>query len=147
MISLDQNTLLALLPPAGLALLAMLIVIVDIARPERDRLITGVAAAGLIALMVLVVVIGPFRVFDDHVGLLSGPVEVFGGAYVRDSLTALLDLLMLSICLLTVLFGPDYLRPRNLPVAEFAAMLCFAITGAMLIRARATSWSFSWLSS
>jgi len=133
MISLDQNTLLALLPPAGLALLAMLIVIVDIARPERDRLITGVAAAGLIALMVLVVVIGPFRVFDDHVGLLSGPVEVFGGAYVRDSLTALLDLLMLSICLLTVLFGPDYLRPRNLPVAEFAAMLCFAITGAMLI--------------
>ena len=40
---------------------------------------------------------------------------------------------MLSIALLTVLFGPDYLRPRGLPMAEFAAMLLFAITGAMLI--------------
>ena len=133
MISIDQNTLLALMPPAGLALLAMLVVIVDIARPERDRLVTGVAAGGLVVLMALVVIIGPFRVFDTNVGLLSGSTEVFGGAYVRDSLTALLDLLMLSICLLTVLFGPDYLRPRNLPVAEFAAMLCFAITGSMLI--------------
>ena len=111
----------------------MLIVIVDIARPERDRLVTGVAAGGLLVLMALVVIIGPFNVFDGHIGLLSGSVEVFGGAYVRDSLTALLDLLMLSIALLTVLFGPDYLRPRSLPVAEFAAMLCFAITGAMLI--------------
>lgn len=133
MISIDQNTLLALMPPVGLALLAMLIVLVDIARPERDRLVTSVAVSGLLVLMALVVIIGPFKVFDGHVGLLSGPVEVFGGAYVRDSLTALLDLLMLSIALLTVLFGPDYLRPRNLPVAEFGAMLCFAITGALLI--------------
>jgi NADH-quinone oxidoreductase subunit N len=64
---------------------------------------------------------------------LTGPVEVFGGAYVRDSMTALLDLLFLSIALLTLLFGPDYLRPRGLPAAEFAAMLCFAIVGAMLL--------------
>ncbi len=133
MIQIDQNTMLALLPPAGLALLAMLIILIDITRPERDRLLTAVAAGGLLLLMGLVVIIGPFNVFDGHVGLLSGPVEVFGGAYVRDSLTALLDLLMLSVCLLTVLFGPDYLRPRGLPVAEFSAMLCFAITGALLI--------------
>jgi NADH-quinone oxidoreductase subunit N len=133
MISIDSNTLLALLPPAGLALLAMLVIIVDIAQPERDGLLTVVASGGLIVLMALVVIIGPFSIFDAQIGLLTGPVEVFGGAYVRDSLTALLDLLMLSIALLTVLFGPDYLRPRNLPVAEFSAMLFFAITGAMLI--------------
>src|SRR5207249_2519073 len=66
-------------------------------------------------------------------GLLSGPVQVFGGAYVRDSMTTLFDLLLLSIALLTLLFGPDYLRPRGLPAAEFGAMLFFAITGAMLI--------------
>jgi NADH-quinone oxidoreductase subunit N len=77
--------------------------------------------------------VGPISVFDTNIGLLTGPVEVFGGVYVRDSLTALLDLLMLTIALMTVLFGPDYLRPRGLPVAEFAAMLLFAITGAMLI--------------
>jgi NADH-quinone oxidoreductase subunit N len=133
MISIDQNTLLALMPPAGLALLAMLIIILDIAWPNRERMLTTIAAGGLLVLMALVVVIGPFNLFDSHIGLLDGPVVVFGGAYVRDSLTALLDLLMLSICLLTALFGPDYLRPRMLPVAEFTAMLCFAITGAMLI--------------
>ena len=36
---------------------------------------------------------------------------------------------------LTIAFGPDYLVPRNLPVAEFAAILVFAMTGAMLIAA------------
>jgi NADH-quinone oxidoreductase subunit N len=132
-ISIDQNTLLALLPPAGLALLAMLIVIVDITWPSRDRMVTMVATGGLLVLMALVVIIGPIDLGTTHIGILTGPVEVFGGAYIRDSLTALLDLLMLSIALLTVLFGPDYLRPRNLPVAEYSAMLCFAITGAMLI--------------
>ena len=133
MIQFDQNTVLALLPPAGLALLAMLVIVVDIARPERHRLLTTVAAIGLVVLMAVVVLVGPITVFDTRIGLLTGPVEVFGGAYVRDGLTSMLDLLMLSIALLTLLFGPDYLRPRGLPVAEFTAMLLFAITGAMLI--------------
>jgi NADH-quinone oxidoreductase subunit N len=67
------------------------------------------------------------------IGLLPGAQEVFGGAYVRDSLTTFLDLLMMAIALLTILYGPDYLRPRGLPAAEFGATLLFAITGAMLI--------------
>jgi NADH-quinone oxidoreductase subunit N len=132
-IGFDQNTILALLPPVGLALLAMLVIVVDIAKPGRDGLVATVASVGLLVLMALVVLVGPFRLFDSNIGLLTGSTEVFGGAYVRDGLTALLDLLMLSIALLTVLFGPDYLRPRHLPVAEFTAMLMFAITGAMLI--------------
>jgi NADH-quinone oxidoreductase subunit N len=129
MISVDVNTILALLPPAGVALLALILVMVDIARPGRDRLIVAFGVGGLALLMALVVVIGPL----PGIGLLTGAQEVFAGAYVRDPLTVLLDLLLMSIALLTILFGPDYLRPRGLPAAEFAAMLLFAITGGMLI--------------
>jgi NADH-quinone oxidoreductase subunit N len=50
-----------------------------------------------------------------------------------DGLTAFLDLLFLAIAALTILFANDYLEPRGLPIAEFAAVLIFAITGAMLI--------------
>src|SRR5687767_5755853 len=129
MISIDANTILALLPPAGVALLALILVMVDMYRPGRDRLLVAFGVGGLALLMALVVVIGPF----PGIGLLTGAQEVFAGAYVRDPLTALLDLLLMSIALLTILFGPDYLRPRGLPAAEFGAMLLFAITGGMLI--------------
>ena len=44
-----------------------------------------------------------------------------------------LDLLFMSIALLTILFAPDYLEPRGLPMAEFTATLLFAISGAMLL--------------
>ena len=33
----------------------------------------------------------------------------------------------------TIVFGPDYLETRGLPLAEFAIVLLFAMTGAMLI--------------
>ena len=133
MIEFDANTILALVPVAGLALLAMAMIVLDIARPHSDTLLTGFAAVGLIVLMALVVIVGPVDLGSFTLGLLTSPQEVFGGAYVRDGLTALLDLLLLSIALLTLLAGPDYLRPRGLPAAEFSAMLFFAITGAMLI--------------
>ena len=99
----------------------MLVVIVDLAWPDRDRIvITGVASVGIVVLMALVVDRRPVRVRRHaHRHPAPAPTEVFGGAYVRDGLTALLDLLLLSIALLTVLFGPDYLRPRGLPAAEF----------------------------
>jgi NADH-quinone oxidoreductase subunit N len=129
MIGVDANTILALLPPAGVALLALLVVLVDMYRPGRDRLLVGVATGGLAVLIGLAVIIGPL----PGIGLFTSAQEVFAGAYVRDGLTALLDLLLMSIALLTILFGPDYLRPRGLPAAEYAAMLLFAITGAMLI--------------
>ena len=58
---------------------------------------------------------------------------MFGGLYVRDMATTLLDVLVLSIGLLTVLFAPDYLVPRRLPMAEFCATLLFALSGGMLL--------------
>jgi NADH-quinone oxidoreductase subunit N len=133
MLMFDANTILALLPVAGTALLALLVVVADLAFPDNDRAVTLTAVIGTLVLMVLVAVIGPFEFADYHIGLLPQATEVFGGAYVRDGLTALLDLIMLAVALLTALFGPDYLRPRGLPSGEFTAMLLFAITGAMLI--------------
>src|SRR5206468_3062730 len=63
------------------------------------------------------------------------PAAAFGGAYAVDPLTTFLDLLFISIVALTILFAPDYLEPRDLPIAEFAAVLVFAMTGAMLLAA------------
>src|SRR5207237_8678203 len=37
----------------------------------------------------------------------------------------------------TIVFAPDYLEARGLPLAEFAMVLVFAMTGAMLISASA----------
>jgi NADH-quinone oxidoreductase subunit N len=130
MIVLDQTTILGIAPVALTALLGLLVVIVDLAWPERPTLITGFAAVSVLGIMALTVVIGPLA---NGIGMLAGANELFGGVYVRDSLTCFLDLLLLSIALLTILFGPDYLRPRGLPTAEYTATLLFAITGGMLI--------------
>jgi NADH-quinone oxidoreductase subunit N len=129
MVTFDPYTLNALTPPVFVALLGLLVVIIDMARPDRDDLVVGVASIGLVFGLALTVIIGPL----PGIGQLAGPTEVFGGVYVRDGLTSMLDLLMMSIALLTILFGPDYLRPRRLPAAEYTALLLFAVTGAMVI--------------
>jgi NADH-quinone oxidoreductase subunit N len=41
----------------------------------------------------------------------------------------------IGIVAFTLVFAPDYLEPRGLPLAEFAIVLVFAMTGAMLISA------------
>ena len=61
------------------------------------------------------------------------PKHAFDGAYVVDALTTFLDILFVTIVALTIAFAPDYLEERDLPVAEFAAVLIFAMSGAMLI--------------
>ena len=58
---------------------------------------------------------------------------MLGGVYVQDQLTAFLNLLFIVIAALTILFAPDYLEPRGLPMGEFTATLLFAISGAMLL--------------
>ena len=61
------------------------------------------------------------------------PATAFAGAYKVDALTTFLDGLFVAIVALSIVFGPDYLQPRGLPLAEFAAVLVFALTGTMLI--------------
>jgi NADH-quinone oxidoreductase subunit N len=104
-------------------LTAAAILIVDIVRPGRSAVAVATALIGLAITAVLAVVVG------------VNPSSAFGGAYRVDALTTFLDVLFIAIIAMTVVFGPDYLVPRNLPVAEFAAILVFAMTGAMLIAA------------
>jgi hypothetical protein len=99
------NEWLAIGPFIVVIALALVIVLADMIWPKRDNLVTAIAVTGILAAMALTVVAGPL----GPVGLL--PVagqQVFHGVYVRDQLTAFLDLTFLSIALLTLLFAPDF---------------------------------------
>ncbi len=110
-------------PFIAAVLTAIAVLVVDLAVPNRTKLAVATSMVGLAIAAALVVLIGVDR------------PPAFGGAYVADALTAFLQLLLIAIVAMSILFGPDYLRPRNLPVAEFATVLIFALTGAMLISA------------
>ncbi|MEA2622286.1 MAG: NADH-quinone oxidoreductase subunit, partial [Chloroflexota bacterium] len=130
---MSWNEWLAIAPFAAVIVAAMLVVVLDMIWPKRDSLVSGVAIAAVLVAMGLTVAAGPL---PGPIGALAPTgQEAFSGVYVRDALTAFLDLLFLTIALLTLLFAPDYLRPRGLPMAEFSATLLFAISGAMLIGA------------
>ncbi len=107
---------------AGL-LTAVAVLVIDLVRPGRAAIAVGAALIGLGTTAALTLIVG------------TEPASAFGGAYRVDALTTFLDILFIAIIALTVVFGPDYLVPRGLPVAEFATILVFAMTGAMLIAA------------
>jgi NADH-quinone oxidoreductase subunit N len=115
----------AIAPLVTAILVAIAIIVVDIALPGRQFPALAVALGGLAIVAVVTIVTGQSR------------ATAFGGSYVVDPLTTFLDLLFVAIVALTILFAPDYLEPRDLPMAEFAAVLVFAMTGAMLISASA----------
>jgi NADH-quinone oxidoreductase subunit N len=127
---MTQNEWLAIAPFILVVGIALLVVIVDVIRPRRDDLVMGVSVIGLGIALALTLIVGPL----PGTGLLPPEgQEVFGGLYVQDMATTLLDALVIAIGILTVLFAPDYLVPRRLPMAEFCATLLFAISGAMLL--------------
>ena len=99
------------------------IMVIDLIRPGRPAVAVASALIGLAITAGLTVVAG------------ASPGSAFNGAYRVDALTTFLDLLFVAIIAMTVVFGPDYLVPRGLPVAEYATILVFAMTGAMLIAA------------
>ena len=102
-------------------LAAAAILLVDLAWPNRRNLVVFTALAGLGGVAVAILIQA------GHSG------SAFGGSYSLDNLTVFLDMLFVAIAALTILFAVDYLEPRGLPIAEFAAVLVFAITGAMLV--------------
>jgi NADH-quinone oxidoreductase subunit N len=101
---------------------------VDLAWPNRTSFAVATAMIGLGITAALVIVVG---------GTGTTAQLAFGGTYKVDALTTFLQLLLIGVVALSILFGPDYLGPRNLPTAEFATVLVFALTGAMLISASA----------
>ncbi|HEX5828411.1 MAG TPA: NADH-quinone oxidoreductase subunit N [Candidatus Limnocylindrales bacterium] len=119
----------ALLAPFIAAiLLAAAILVVDFIAPGRKTPALFVTFAGLALVAVITVLTGQSAAAEP-----TGRLEAFGGAYVVDALTTFLDILFIAIVALTVAFAPDYFEQRGLPVAEFAAVLVFAMSGAMLL--------------
>jgi NADH-quinone oxidoreductase subunit N len=110
-------------PLVAAILTASAVLIVDLVRPGRSQpaIATALIGLGLTAAITL------------QVG--GTPATAFGGSYSVDALTTFLDILFIAVVALTILFAPDYLLPRSLPVAEFAVVLIFAMTGAMLLAA------------
>ncbi len=117
--TVSDLTLLA--PFVAAILVAAAILVVDFIAPGRTVPALVVTFGGLTLVGALIAVTG------QH------PGTAFRGGYVVDELTTFLDLLFVSIAALTMAFAPDYLESRGLPVAEFAAVLVFAMSGAMLI--------------
>jgi NADH-quinone oxidoreductase subunit N len=111
-------------PFIAAVLVACAVLVSDLILPGRRTVATWVALVGLTIVAILTLSVGS-----------GGPREAYGGAYKVDALTTFLDILFVSIIALTIAFGPDYLEPRDLPVAEFATVLIFAMCGAMLISA------------
>ncbi len=128
---MSGNEMLALAPFVLVVLLAITILLVDLFWPRRDDLTMALGVGGLVVALVATLLIGPL---PWDVGLLDGPQTVGDPAlYSRDLLTSLLDVTFISIALLTLLFAPDYLEPRKMPLPEFTVSLLFAISGGMLI--------------
>ncbi len=117
--------LVTIAPLAGAIVLAAAVLVVDLAWPGRRGPVIAVSLIGLAILGVLTIATG------------GTSATAFGGTYKVDALTTFLDVLFIAIVALTIVFGPDYLVPRRLPIAEFAIVLLFAMTGAMLIAASA----------
>ena len=115
-------------PFVAAILTAIAIMGVDLVWPNRSALAVATALIGLAITAGLVIVVG---------GTGTAAQLAFGGTYKVDALTTFLQLLLIGVVALSILFGPDYLGPRNLPTAEFATVLVFALTGAMLIAASA----------
>ena len=112
-------------PFAVAIVLAGVVLVVDIVRPGAREPVLAVSLVGLAVVALLTLETG------------TTPATAFDGAYVVDALTTFLDLLFIAIVAMTIVFAPDYLLPRGLPLAEFAVVLLFALTGAMLISASA----------
>jgi NADH-quinone oxidoreductase subunit N len=108
-------------PLVAAVLTAAAVLIVDLAWPGRDRLAVGTALVGLAITTFVTISVG------------AETATAFGGSYKVDALTTFLDILFIAIVAMTIVFAPDYLLPRNLPIAEFAVVLVFAMSGAMLI--------------
>ena len=122
------NDVIAIGPFIAAVLVALAVLVVDLVAPARRGPALVVSLGGLAIVAALTIATGAFIGDDPTVR-----VTAFGGAYVVDGLTTFLDLLFIAIVAFTIVFGPDYLEPRGLPIAEFSVVLLFAMTGAMLI--------------
>ena len=126
--SVNATEVTTMAPFVAAILVAAAVILVDFAWPGRKTAALAATFAGLAIVAGLTVAAGLTASADA-----SGRLTAFNGSYQVDALTTFLDLLFISIAVLTAAFAPDYLGERKLPVAEFNAVLLFAMSGAMLI--------------
>ncbi len=110
-------------PLALAVLVAAAVLVVDIVVPGRSAPALAVALGGLTLVAIAAIAVG------------QAPATAFDGSYTVDALTTFLDVLFVAVVAMTILFAPDYLEPRDLPIAEFSAVIIFALAGIMLISA------------
>ena len=122
---MNFQDLVTIAPFVAAILVAAGCVVVDVIVPGRRGPLLVVALGGLAVVGLLTLITG------------STPATAFGGSYRVDDLTTFLDIVFIGIVAMTLMFAPDYLDSRRLPLAEFAAVLLFAMTGAMLLAALA----------
>jgi NADH-quinone oxidoreductase subunit N len=109
---------------------AIAILVVDLILPNRPTPVVVVALIGLAITAAVTLSVGS--------GVATSAFVTDGHPMYRlDALTTFLDLLFIAIIAMTIVFAPDYLAPRGLPLAEFATVLVFAMCGAMVINASA----------
>ena len=112
-------------PFVAAVLVAGALIVVDLIVPGSRPAALAVSLGGLAIVAVVTVITG------------ATTADAFGGSYRLDALTTFLDLLFVAVIAFTILFARDYLAARDLPLAEFAAVLIFAMSGALLISASA----------
>jgi NADH-quinone oxidoreductase subunit N len=126
-----SQDLVTIAPLIAAVLAATAVLLVDLAVPGRRTAVLVAALGGLAAVAIVTALVGQeatrqFATAGQH-------LVAFDGAYTVDPLTTFLNILFVSIVAMTLLVAPDYLEPRGLPLAEFAIVLIFAMSGAMLI--------------
>jgi NADH-quinone oxidoreductase subunit N len=124
------NDVLALGPFILAVAVALAVLVADLVAPGKREPVLAISLGGLALVGILTLATGQ-SVAADVAG--TSRVLAFGGAYVVDGLTTFLDLIFVGIVAFTIVFAPDYLEARGLPLAEFSIILLFAMTGAMLI--------------
>jgi NADH-quinone oxidoreductase subunit N len=102
---------------------ALAVLVSDMIAPQRRRAPVFVALAALGATALLILQQG------------SATATALGGAYAAGPFVAYLGLLGVAIASITLLVAPDHLAARGYPTAEFAAILLFALSGAILVAA------------
>ena len=120
---MSSTDLYTILPLIAAILVGTAVLLVDIVIPRRRNWALSTALLGLAIVLIVTVLVGT----QDR--------SAYDGAYTVDRLTTFLDVLFVAIVALTIAFAPDYLEPRDLPIAEFSVVLIFAMSGAMLIAA------------
>jgi NADH-quinone oxidoreductase subunit N len=111
------------LPEIFLLSAACLILIIDLFLTEKTRLLTyGLSLAALIGTIGL-----------THIGSGSTTEIIFSGSYIRDPMSDVLKIGLLSVSLFAFVYAKDYLREQDMLRGEYFVLGLFAVLGMMIM--------------